>query len=69
MSQVCTSPHSNLNAAQSMQATYPNIGSCFPQMKPEAPAKASAASKPEEYLAIGVPEAWVEPLQKLGYIK
>ena len=39
----------------------------FPQMKPEAPAKASPVSKPEEYAAIGVPEEWVEPLQKLGY--
>jgi lysyl-tRNA synthetase class 2 len=36
-------------------------------MKPEAPPKAPALSKPEEYLALGVPEAWVEPLQKLGY--
>ena len=39
----------------------------FPQMKPEAPAKAPATSKPEEYEAIGVPAEWVEPLQKLGY--
>jgi lysyl-tRNA synthetase class 2 len=37
-------------------------------MKPEAPPKAPALSKPEEYLALGVPEAWVEPLQTLGYI-
>ena len=36
-------------------------------MKPEAPAKAQAMSKPEEYTAIGVPAEWVEPLQKLGY--
>ena len=36
-------------------------------MKPEAPAKAPAMSKPEEYVAIGVPAEWVEPLQKLGY--
>jgi len=36
-------------------------------MKPEAPAKAPAMSTPEEYHALGVPEAWVEPLQKLGY--
>ena len=36
-------------------------------MKSEAKAKAPAMSIPEEYLAIGVPEEWVEPLQKLGY--
>jgi lysyl-tRNA synthetase class 2 len=36
-------------------------------MKPEAQAKAPAVSTPEEYLALGVPEAWIEPLQKLGY--
>ena len=36
-------------------------------MKPEAPAKAPAMSKPEEYEAIGVPAEWIEPLQKLGY--
>jgi len=39
----------------------------FPQMKPEAKAKAPVMSKPEEYEAIGVPSEWVEPLQKLGY--
>jgi lysyl-tRNA synthetase class 2 len=36
-------------------------------MKPEAPAKALVMSKPEEYLALGVPAEWIEPLQKLGY--
>ena len=36
-------------------------------MKPEAPTKAPVLSTPEEYLALGVPEAWIEPLQKLGY--
>ncbi len=36
-------------------------------MKPEAQAKAPTLSKPEEYLALGVPAEWVEPLQKLGY--
>ena len=36
-------------------------------MKPEAPLKAPAMSKPEEYEAIGVPSEWIEPLQKLGY--
>ena len=36
----------------------------FPQMKPE---KVAANDAPDKYLAIGVPEAWVEPLQKMGY--
>ncbi len=35
MSQVCPSPHSHINTAQSLQAIYPSIISCFPQMKPE----------------------------------
>ncbi len=39
----------------------------FPQMKPEARAKAPALSTPEEYLALGIPEEWVEPLRALGY--
>jgi len=71
LSQVCPSSHPILNAAQSLQANNPSIISCFPQMKPEtqakAPAKAPALSTPEEYLALGVPEEWIEPLQKLGY--
>ena len=37
-------------------------------MKPETSAKSPATSNPEEYTALGVPEAWVEPLQALGYI-
>ena len=36
-------------------------------MKPETQAKAPTLSKPEEYIALGVPTEWVEPLQKLGY--
>ena len=36
-------------------------------MKPETPPKAPAVSKPEEYLALGIPETWIVPLQKLGY--
>ena len=36
-------------------------------MKPETPAKSPVMSTPEEYLALGVPAEWVEPLQKLGY--
>ncbi len=36
-------------------------------MKPEAPAKAPSMSTPEEYLALGIPSEWVNPLQKLGY--
>ena len=35
MSQVCPSPNSNPMIAQSQQATYSTIVSCFPQMKPE----------------------------------
>ena len=53
--------------SQSHHARYPSIISCFPQMKPEVPPKAPTNSKPEEYLAIGIPAEWVEPLQKLGY--
>ena len=67
MSQVCPSPNPLDHIPQSQQAIFqPNI-SCFPQMKPEAPAKAPAMSKAEDYEAIGVPVEWVEPLQKLGY--
>jgi lysyl-tRNA synthetase class 2 len=36
-------------------------------MKPEAPAKVPILATLEEYLAIGVPAEWIEPLQKLGY--
>ena len=36
-------------------------------MKPEASQKAEVRSEKSEYVAIGVPEEWVEPLQKLGY--
>ena len=36
-------------------------------MKPKTPAKAPVVSKPGEYIAIGIPAEWVEPLQKLGY--
>jgi lysyl-tRNA synthetase class 2 len=38
----------------------------FPQMKPEV-ARAKAESPREEYLALGIPEEWIEPLRKLGY--
>jgi lysyl-tRNA synthetase class 2 len=38
----------------------------FPQMKPESQ-KSKAESQKEEYLEIGVPEEWIEPLRKLGY--
>ena len=50
-----------------IKATYPSFISCFPQIKSESPAKAPVLSSQEEYLAIGVPVEWVEPLQKLGY--
>jgi len=36
-------------------------------MKPEASSKAPVVSTPEEYLGLGIPEAWIEPLKKLGY--
>lgn len=36
----------------------------FPQMRPE---KIRVTDKPELFVAIGVPEAWVEHLQKMGY--
>ena len=67
LSQICHSPYINIMGTQSLQATYPSFISCFPQMKPEAQAKAPAMSTSEEYQAIGVPAEWVEPLQKLGY--
>jgi len=38
----------------------------FPQMKPETRQKAEG-SRREEYLALGIPEEWVEPLKKLGF--
>ncbi len=38
----------------------------FPQMKPEVKPQKDGV---EKYTAIGVPEEWVEPLQKLGYDK
>ena len=36
-------------------------------MKPEAQAKAPAVATPEEYIALGISEEWIEPLQALGY--
>jgi len=39
----------------------------FPQMKPEVRQQAEG-SKQQEYLDLGVPEEWIEPLKKLGYI-
>jgi lysyl-tRNA synthetase, class II len=39
----------------------------FPQMKPESQ-KSKVESQKVEYLEIGVPEEWIEPLKKLGYI-
>ncbi|MDO9340166.1 MAG: amino acid--tRNA ligase-related protein, partial [Bacteroidales bacterium] len=38
----------------------------FPQMKPESQ-KSKVESQKEDYLALGVPEKWVEPLKKLGF--
>ena len=37
----------------------------FPQMRPE---KTACRDKAEAYVAIGVPEEWVAPLQKAGYL-
>jgi lysyl-tRNA synthetase class 2 len=38
----------------------------FPQMKPESQ-KSKAESQNEEYLALGIPEEWVEPLKNIGF--
>jgi lysyl-tRNA synthetase, class II len=38
----------------------------FPQMKPVT-SKLKVQSSKEEYIAIGIPEEWIEPLQKLGF--
>jgi lysyl-tRNA synthetase class 2 len=39
----------------------------FPQMRPEASQKPKVASQKSDFLALGVPEEWIEPLQALGY--
>jgi lysyl-tRNA synthetase class 2 len=39
----------------------------FPQMKPESQ-KLKVESQKEEYIELGVPEEWIEPLKKLGFI-
>jgi lysyl-tRNA synthetase class 2 len=38
----------------------------FPQMKPISP-KLKVESPKEEYLQIGIPEEWIDPLKSLGY--
>jgi lysyl-tRNA synthetase class 2 len=38
----------------------------FPQMKPESQ-KSKVESQKEEYMELGVPEEWIEPLKKLGF--
>ena len=38
----------------------------FPQMKPISQ-KPKVESQKEEYLELGVPEEWIEPIKKLGY--
>ena len=38
----------------------------FPQMRPRSQKKVVESSN-EEYIQLGVPEVWIEPLQKLGY--
>ncbi len=37
----------------------------FPTMRPE---KKPTIDEPEKYLAIGVPEEWIEVIQKMGYV-
>ena len=39
----------------------------FPQMKPISQ-KSKVESQKEEYLELGIPEEWIEPIKKLGYI-
>jgi len=39
----------------------------FPQMRPEAKPKAHGTPSKEPFLALGIPEEWVEPLMELGY--
>jgi hypothetical protein len=36
-------------------------------MKPEAGQKPKVESQKSEYLELGVPEEWVDPLKALGY--
>jgi lysyl-tRNA synthetase, class II len=38
----------------------------FPQMKPES-SKVKAESQKEEYIELGIPEEWIDPLKKLGF--
>jgi len=38
----------------------------FPQMKPESH-KQKTESQKEEYINLGIPEEWIEPLKKLGF--
>ena len=38
----------------------------FPQMKPVSQ-KLKVESQKEEYLALGIPEEWIEPIKKIGY--
>ena len=38
----------------------------FPQMKPRIQ-KAKHESPKEEYIALGIPEEWIDPLKKLGF--
>jgi lysyl-tRNA synthetase class 2 len=38
----------------------------FPQMRPLSP-KLKAESPKEEYIELGIPEEWIDPLKKLGF--
>jgi len=57
-------PSPNPNQTQSHQANYPSIISCFPQMKPE---KQEQIDGDDQYLEIGVPKEWIDPLKALGF--
>jgi lysyl-tRNA synthetase class 2 len=39
----------------------------FPQMKPEERQKPKGKKQKEEFMELGIPEEWVEPLMTLGY--
>jgi lysyl-tRNA synthetase class 2 len=39
----------------------------FPQMKPVSQ-KSKVESQKEEYIGLGIPEEWIDPLKKLGFI-
>jgi lysyl-tRNA synthetase class 2 len=48
LSQTCPTPYPDPIMTHSHQATYPSFISCFPQMKPEAPARAVELTEDEK---------------------